>query len=65
MFDAALETYVEIPSDTLSFDERPWMKAAEITDALIAELATGQYHQRASTSRTATWSATPETAKPR
>jgi 2,3-bisphosphoglycerate-independent phosphoglycerate mutase len=29
----ALETYVEIPSDVVPFDERPWMKAAEITDA--------------------------------
>jgi 2,3-bisphosphoglycerate-independent phosphoglycerate mutase len=35
------ETWIEIPSDRVSFDERPWMKAAEITDALIAELRTG------------------------
>src|SRR5690606_62974 len=42
-FDDALETYVEIPSDRVSFDERPWMKAAEITDAMIAELKTGRY----------------------
>jgi 2,3-bisphosphoglycerate-independent phosphoglycerate mutase len=41
--DDRLETYVEIPSDRVSFDERPWMKAAEITDRLIAEIATGQY----------------------
>jgi 2,3-bisphosphoglycerate-independent phosphoglycerate mutase len=27
----------------VSFDERPWMKAAEITDALIAELQTGRH----------------------
>ncbi len=45
-FDDQLETYVEIPSDTLPFEERPWMKAAEITDRLIAELQTGK-HQHA------------------
>jgi 2,3-bisphosphoglycerate-independent phosphoglycerate mutase len=42
-FDEAYETYVEIPSDTLPFEERPWMKAAEITDALIAALESGKY----------------------
>lgn len=42
-FDDKLETWVEIPSDRVSFDERPWMKAAEITDALIAELQTGRH----------------------
>ena len=42
-FDRSTETYVEIPSDTLPFEERPWMKAAEITDRLIAELQTGRY----------------------
>ncbi len=42
-FDDALETYVEIPSDTLPFEERPWMKAAEITDRVISELQSGRY----------------------
>ncbi|MCC6527017.1 MAG: 2,3-bisphosphoglycerate-independent phosphoglycerate mutase [Polyangiaceae bacterium] len=42
-FDPERETYVEVPSDTLPFDERPWMKAAEITDRLVAELRTGRY----------------------
>jgi len=42
-FDADVETYVEIPSDLLPFEERPWMKAAEITDRLINELETGRY----------------------
>jgi 2,3-bisphosphoglycerate-independent phosphoglycerate mutase len=42
-FDDTLETYVEVPSDTLPFEERPWMKAAEITDRLIRELQTGRY----------------------
>ena len=41
--DDQLETYVEIPSDRVTFDQRPWMKAAEITDRLIAELHGGQH----------------------
>lgn len=43
MFDEGTETYVEIPSENLPFQERPWMKAAEITDRLIAELRTGRH----------------------
>jgi 2,3-bisphosphoglycerate-independent phosphoglycerate mutase len=43
MFDDALETYIEIPSDRVPFDQRPWMKAAEITDRLTAELRTGKH----------------------
>ena len=42
-FDVDVETYVEIPSDLRPFEERPWMKAAEITDRLIDELLTGSY----------------------
>ncbi|MGH0034211.1 MAG: 2,3-bisphosphoglycerate-independent phosphoglycerate mutase [Myxococcota bacterium] len=42
-FDESNERYIEVPSDTLPFEERPWMKAAEITDQLLAELATGRY----------------------
>ena len=42
MFDASLETYIEVPSDRVAFEQRPWMKAAEITDALIAQLRTGR-----------------------
>ncbi|PKN58329.1 MAG: 2,3-bisphosphoglycerate-independent phosphoglycerate mutase [Deltaproteobacteria bacterium HGW-Deltaproteobacteria-14] len=37
-FDEALERYVEVPSDKVDFSERPWMKAAELTDRAIAEL---------------------------
>ena len=37
------ETYQEIPSDVVPFEQRPWMKAAEITDAMIAALHSGQY----------------------
>jgi 2,3-bisphosphoglycerate-independent phosphoglycerate mutase len=43
MFDERLERYIEIPSDTRPFEERPWMKAAEITDRLIEELRTGKH----------------------
>lgn len=41
--DEQLETYVEIPSDNLPFDQRPWMKAAEITDAVVAAIRSGNY----------------------
>jgi len=38
-----LETYVEIPSDKIRFDQAPRMKAAEITDKTIELLKSGQY----------------------
>lgn len=41
-FDRNLERYVEIPSDLAPFEERPWMKAAEITDATIEALLGGR-----------------------
>lgn len=41
--DAALEKYVEIKSDKITFDKRPWMKAAEITDSVIAEIESGKH----------------------
>ncbi|MDR2111883.1 MAG: 2,3-bisphosphoglycerate-independent phosphoglycerate mutase, partial [Candidatus Accumulibacter sp.] len=37
------ETYQEVPSDVVPFEQRPWMKAAEIADAMIAALRGGQY----------------------
>jgi 2,3-bisphosphoglycerate-independent phosphoglycerate mutase len=43
MFDKASETYIEIRSDQVPFEQRPWMKAAEITDTLIQELRTGKH----------------------
>ncbi|OQW75547.1 MAG: phosphoglycerate mutase (2,3-diphosphoglycerate-independent) [Proteobacteria bacterium ST_bin11] len=42
-FDESSETYVEIPSDVVPFEQRPWMKCAEITDALIDAVRSGQY----------------------
>jgi 2,3-bisphosphoglycerate-independent phosphoglycerate mutase len=41
--DEKLEKYVEIPSDKITFDLRPWMKAAEVTDAVIDTIRGGQY----------------------
>lgn len=38
-----LETYMEIPSDIVPFDQRPWMKSAEITDEVIRALQSHQY----------------------
>ena len=37
------ETWHEVPSDVVPFEQRPWMKAAEITDAMIAALQSGRY----------------------
>ena len=37
------ETWLEVPSDIVPFEQRPWMKAAEITDAMIAALQSGKY----------------------
>ncbi|MGI6459674.1 MAG: 2,3-bisphosphoglycerate-independent phosphoglycerate mutase [Candidatus Hydrogenedentales bacterium] len=39
--DEALEKYEEVPSDKVTFDQRPWMKAAEITDAVVAQIRQG------------------------
>ncbi len=42
-FSDELETYVEVPSDVVPFEQRPWMKCAEITDKLIEALESGEY----------------------
>ena len=42
-FDEQLETYVEIKSDVVPFEQRPWMKCAEITDYVIEAIASGKY----------------------
>jgi len=43
-FDEATETYEEIKSDVIPFEQRPWMKCAEITDRLIEIAEEGKYH---------------------
>lgn len=40
---APLEDHIEIPSDTMPFDTRPWMKSAEITDEVIKNLENYQF----------------------
>jgi 2,3-bisphosphoglycerate-independent phosphoglycerate mutase len=42
-FDPALETYREVPSDTLPFEQRPWMKAAEVADVCVEAIRSGRY----------------------
>ena len=42
-FSEELETYVEVLSDVVPFEQRPWMKCAEITDKLIEALESGAY----------------------
>ena len=42
-FSEEYETYIEVPSDVIPFEQRPWMKSAEITDKLIECLESGKY----------------------
>ncbi|MFP3043955.1 2,3-bisphosphoglycerate-independent phosphoglycerate mutase [Treponema primitia] len=42
-FDDKLETFVEIKSDVLPFEQRPWMKCAEITDQILEAIPSGKY----------------------
>jgi 2,3-bisphosphoglycerate-independent phosphoglycerate mutase len=42
-FNDSLEDYVEIPSDVLPFEQRPWMKAAEITDAVLEAITANKH----------------------
>ena len=42
-FSEELETYVEVLSDVIPFEQRPWMKAAEIVDKMIPLLESGKY----------------------
>ena len=39
-FDARLEDWIEIPSDTVSFDKKPEMKAREVCERVIGDLET-------------------------
>lgn len=41
--DEHLEQYTEIHSDKVPFQERPWMKAAEITDRVIRAIRSNRY----------------------
>ena len=41
--DDKLEEYVEVPSDVVPFEQRPWMKGAEITDVVLDGILSGKY----------------------
>lgn len=41
--DEKLELFEEVRSDVIPFEQRPWMKAAEVTDAVIAAIKSGKY----------------------
>ena len=42
-FSESLEHFFEVPSDKVSFDERPWMKCAEVTDKIIEAINSKEY----------------------
>ncbi len=42
-FDEKLEQYVEVPSDIVPFEQRPWMKCAEITDYVVKAIAENKF----------------------
>ncbi|GMO31087.1 MAG: 2,3-bisphosphoglycerate-independent phosphoglycerate mutase [Termitinemataceae bacterium] len=42
-FNDKLENFVEITSDILPFEQRPWMKCAEITDYVLEAIQSGKY----------------------
>ena len=42
-FNDELEEYIEIPSDIVPFEQRPWMKSAEITDKLVELISENKY----------------------
>jgi 2,3-bisphosphoglycerate-independent phosphoglycerate mutase len=42
-FDQEKETYIEITSDIIPFEQRPWMKGAEITDKVIEAIGSEKY----------------------
>ena len=42
-FNEKLEDYIEIKSDVVPFEQRPWMKCAEIADAVIDAIKSGKY----------------------
>jgi len=41
--NAELEDYEEITSDILPFEQRPWMKAADITDRVVKAIGSGDF----------------------
>ena len=42
-FNDNLEDYIEITSDVVPFEQRPWMKSAEITDKVVEAIESKEY----------------------
>jgi 2,3-bisphosphoglycerate-independent phosphoglycerate mutase len=42
-FNNKLEDYIEVLSDIVPFEERPWMKSAKITDKVIKAIESNKY----------------------
>jgi 2,3-bisphosphoglycerate-independent phosphoglycerate mutase len=42
-FDETLEDFEEITSDVIPFEQRPWMKCAEIADRVVEAIGSGEY----------------------
>lgn len=42
-FSNELETWVEVPSDICPFDQKPWMKAAEVTELMVDAINSKKY----------------------
>ncbi len=42
-FDEKSEVYFEVPSDRVEFNQRPWMKCADITDKVMEATEGGQF----------------------
>ncbi|MFV0255056.1 MAG: 2,3-bisphosphoglycerate-independent phosphoglycerate mutase [Erysipelotrichaceae bacterium] len=42
-FSEELETWQEVKSDLVPFEQRPWMKSAEITDAIVTAIESKKY----------------------
>lgn len=42
-FSEELEVFEEVPSDVVPFEQRPYMKAAEVTDRIIGAIKSGEY----------------------
>lgn len=43
-FNEETEDYVEVKSDVVPFEQRPWMKCAEITDKVLDAIASRKYN---------------------
>ena len=42
-FSEELEDWEEVPSDVIPFDQKPWMKATEVTEKIVEAIESGKY----------------------